>query len=132
MKIYKKIHKLGTLLVGYSLLKGLGMQNAIVLERILTEGNHAASHNLMTIQGYFAIEVEETAYHLGISKNAVIDSINELANCNLITAMQTNDGLHLLRINEDEITEYEYQIEKRGNYKSWCYRLPSIQDIFDV
>ena len=131
MKIYKHIHKLGSLLLGYSLLKSLGMQNAIVLERILTEGNHACSHNFLTLQEYFAINVEETAYHLGINSQDVVDSINYLVDLNFINVEQIDNELCLVKINEDEIIEYEYVVERRGNYKSWNYKLTSIQNIFD-
>lgn len=122
---YKSIRILGYLLVGYSLLKALGLTTATVLERLHTEYNFAQRNKLIN-GGYFGIDVTEIANSLALSKNEVINSLNRLIELQLIEIPKVN-GINVAYIDQEQIIQFVKDVEKENNYTDWDNGLKSIQ-----
>ena len=122
---YKSIRILGYLLVGYSLLKALGLTTATVLERLHTEYNFAKKNNYIN-GGYFGIDENEIASNLGLSRDDVIKSLNKLNNLSLIEYAHVYQT-QVIYINQEQIFEYVRNAEKDNNYTDWDNGLKSIQ-----
>lgn len=122
---YKAIRILGHLLVGYSLLKALGLTTATVLERLHTEYNFAKKNNYI-YNGFFGIDVDEIASSLGISRDDVIKSLNKLNNLRLIEYAHVYQT-QVIYINQKQIIEYVRNAENVNNYTDWDNGLKSIQ-----
>ena len=122
---YKSIRILGYLLLGYSLLKALGLTTATVLERLHTEYNFAQRNKLIN-GGYFGIDVTEIANSLALSKNEVINSLNRLIELQLIEIPKVN-GINVAYIDQEQIIQFVKDVEKENNYTDWDNGLKSIQ-----
>jgi len=128
--LFKRIRKKGYLMVGYTFIKALGTMTAVVLERLLTEYQHAIRHNFLCNDETFCIDLEELSFHLGLSIDELVDSIIKIRDLNLIY-VDTYKGLYFVKINEEEIVNYEKTTEIENDYKMWDYNLYSVQSRVD-
>ncbi len=124
--LFKRIRKKGYLMVGYSFLKALGCLLALVLERLLTEYQHANRHEWI-YKGYFCINITYIADYIGFTKADVIEAINNLSALNFISLIHLEGDFYGVYINEDEIYEFEKTIEAEKDFKQWDYKLYSLQ-----
>ena len=122
---FRTLRILGYLLVGYSFLKALGLTTAIVLERLHTEYNFAKRNNYIYGE-YFGIDVDEIANCLGLSRNEVVYSINELIELKFIHVQKINKII-VLYIDKEQIMEFTKESEKENEYSDWDNGLKSIQ-----
>ena len=123
---FKKIRKLGILLVGYTFLKAYGIFSAIVLERLLTEYLYAVNHNTLIKDYYFQIDINEIAESIGLSEDTTITAMNNLSKLKLISLTNIKNQL-LLHINEENIIRDELYQEIDNDYKQWDHELAEIQ-----
>lgn len=123
---FKRIRKKGYLMVGYSLLKSLGRRNAIVLERLHTEYQHAIREELL-YKGKFGVSMPHLAFYIGFTLEDVLNAINELSELSLIRVEKLMENLYSVIINEDEIHNFEKTMEIEHEYKMYDYHLYNIQ-----
>lgn len=122
---FARLRHLGFLMHSYSLMKALGLPVSTVLERLLTEYNHAMGEGLH-INGWFCFNCVEISMHIGLSIEDVMTAVEELATRNLIEAGQYKD-LTVVRVNEEELLNFVKVAEKDNNYKMWDYYLFAVQ-----
>jgi hypothetical protein len=128
--LFKRIRKKGYLMVGYTFIKALGTTTAVVLERLLTEYQHAIRHNFWCTDEAFCFDADELSFHLGLSIDELVDSITKIRDLNLIY-VDTYKGLYFVKINEEEIVNFEKTTEIENDYKMWDYNLYSVQSRVD-
>ncbi len=126
MSFNKLIRTLGYLMTAYSLLKALGLVKATVLERILTENQHADTNKLL-IDGKFGSSFEEIAYHIGIKAEDVENSMQELQKIGLINFEIDNEFV-IIKVNKEAIINFVKINEKRYLYKPWNDGLYILQE----
>ena len=120
--LFREIRKLGYMMLGYSFLKALGPIISIVLERLLTEFNFALSKGVIYENGFFHIDVQELNFHLGLGEENIKKALIKLSNLELITLNIYEDKYgqnSMVKINEENIIDFEYTAERQNNYKSW-------------
>ena len=118
-------------MLGYSFLKALGPIISIVLERLLTEYNFALSKGEIYKNGFFHIDVQELNLHLGLGEENIEQSLIKLSNLELIELNVYEDRYGenaMVKINEENIIDFEYTKERQNGYKSWFYDLYSVQE----
>ena len=129
--LFKRIRRLGNLMLGYSFLKALGPIVAIVIERLLTEYNFALSNETIYEDGFFHIDLQELNFHLGLGEENIEKSLVKLSDLKLINLHFYEDQYGknvIIRINEENIIDFEYTKERQNGYKSWFYDLYSVQE----
>ena len=124
--LFKRLRKKGYLMVGYSLLKSLGSQIALVLERLLTEYQHSIRNEFL-YKGRFVISITHIALYIGFTEEQVMNALNELIRLNLIN-VEPIENLYSIYIDEDEIVDFEKTKEIENQYKQWDFQLYSIQN----
>lgn len=122
---FGRLRKHGFVMLSYTLAKSLGLVNAVVLERILTEYQHSKSYYLCKC-GWFVINYEEIAFHLGLTVEEVEEAVNELTGYDFIKATE-DEGLMLVKIYEEELINFARIEEINNKYKIWDYMLMPIQ-----
>ncbi len=127
-RLFKQIRQKGYLMVGYTLLKSLGCTNAIVLERLLTEYQHAIRHKFMFASS-FIIDLEIISIHTGISVEMVFEALLEFLNLGFINLWNVKEKAFLCKVNEEEIINFEKDVEQENSCKRWDYGLYSIQAV---
>ena len=126
MSYFARIRRYGYLMVGYSLLKALGLRNAVLLERLHTEYQHAIRNKLL-YNCQFAVSLPHLAFYIGYTKPEVIEAMNDLINLCLISVKKLEKDLYSVEIQEDEIYNFEKTKEAEGNYKMYDYGLYAMQ-----
>lgn len=130
-KLFKRIRQKGNLMLGYTFAKSLGLTNAVVLERILTEYQHATKHGLIA-NSEFGSTFELIGYHIGLNACDIQNSMMKLQELNLINFRVQGDFV-LIRVNEDNIVDFEETEEARNKYQPWHYRLYDTQkDAYEI
>ena len=124
---FKRIRKKGYLMVGYSLLKALGCRNAIVLERLHTEFQHAIREELL-YKWKFGVSLPHLALSIGFTIEDVVNAINELTALGLIGVEQLRADLYSIEIHEEEIYNFEKTKEVEKHYKMYDYQLYTMQE----
>lgn len=124
---FKRIRKKGYLMVGYSLLKALGCRNAIVLERLHTEFQHAIREELL-YKWKFGVSLPHLALSIGFAIEDVVNAINELTALGLIGVEQLRADLYSIEIHEEEIYNFEKTKEVEKHYKMYDYQLYTMQE----
>lgn len=120
-----RLRHLGYLMHSYSLMKALGIPVSLVLERIITERQHALSNDLHE-KGWFCINCAEISFHIGLSIEDITVAIDKLATLNLIEARQYK-GLDIVRVDEEELLNFVKVVENDKDYKMWDYYLFPVQ-----
>ena len=113
-------------MVGYSLLKALGCRNAIVLERLHTEYQHAIREELL-YKWKFGVSLPHLALSIGLTIEDVVNTINELSALGLIGVEKLKDDLYSVEIYEEEIYNFEKTKEAEKHYKMYDYQLYTMQ-----
>ena len=88
-------------MVSYTFLKLLGVEIAIVLERLLTEYNHACNNDLL-YRGYFFTDITEISFHIGISEEIVTESVFYLKKIGIINFMKKKNLLTLKKLKKSK------------------------------
>lgn len=127
MSYFKRIRKLGYLMVGYSLLKALGPLATLVLERLHTEYQHAIRNELL-YKGKFSVSIQHLVFYLGISPQDVVNAMNKLVNLDLIGVEKLKDGIYCVEIHEEEVYNFEKTNEAEKHYKMYDYQLYTMQE----
>lgn len=127
-QLFKQIRQKGYLMVGYTLLKALGCTNVIILERLLTEYQHAIRHKFMFASS-FIIDLEIISMHTGVSEEMVFEALLEFRDLGFIDLWNIKEKALLCKINEEEIVNFEKNIEQENSCKRWNYGLYSTQAI---
>ena len=127
MSYFKRIRKLGYLMVGYSLLKALGPLATLVLERLHTEYQHAIRNELL-YKGKFSVSIQHLVFYLGISPQDVVNAMNKLVNLDLIGVEKLKDGIYCVEIHEEEVYNFEKTNEAEKHYKMYDYQLDTMQE----
>lgn len=128
--LFKRIRKRGYLMVSYTFLKLLGVEIAIVLERLLTEYNHACNNDLL-YRGYFFTDITEISFHIGISEEIVTESVFYLKKIGIINFMKFSDNTIICKVDEEELVNFEKTKEIENDYKMWNYKLYPTQKLLD-
>ena len=126
MSYFKRIRRLGYMMVGYSLLKALGRRNAIVLERLHTEYQHAIRNELL-YKCKFSVSIPHLAYYIGFTMSDVVDALNDLIKLDLISIEKLEDDLYSVEIHEEEIYNFEKTKEAEKSYKMYDFQLYTMQ-----
>ena len=116
-----RIRKKGYLMVGYTFLKAFGTEKAIIFERLLTEFQHS-QRTMLNFYDWFIIDFQEISFHTGISTKNVEKSILEFQKIGLIQ-LQVKDENVFIKLNTEEIIDFEQTFEKENNLKNWNYGL---------
>lgn len=125
--IYKSINELGYLLVGYSAIKILGAEPAILLCRLLDEWNFALKHK-NNCGWYFLVNVYDLSELLYFSAELIKSILNEFSELKFLQYWQsciTDSYIMCLDINK--IKEYIKITEKKEMFTTWDYRLNDTQ-----
>lgn len=127
--LFKRIRKKGYMMVGYTFVKELGVVTAIVLERLLTEYNHAMKNQLFYDGAYFSLDLKMLQFHLGIPEHELVESINKLSELGLIECIcyKGHEEYTFVRVFEDEIIDFEKTADIEKGYKLWDYGLYGLQ-----
>lgn len=121
-----RLRHYGYLMHSYSLMKALGLHVSTVLERILTERQHAIDNELHC-NGWFNINSKEIAFHIGLSLDEVAIAISKLVSLNLVEIKIYSNNLHILRVKEEELLNFVSVAEQENDYKNWNYYLFTVQ-----
>ncbi len=127
MSYFKRIRKLGYLMVGYSLLKALGPLATLVLERLHTEYQHAIRNELL-YKGKFSVSIQHLVFYLGISPQDVVNAMNKLVDLDLIGVEKLKDGIYCVEIHEEEVYNFEKTNEAEKHYKMYDYQLYTMKE----
>jgi len=121
--IFKNILLKGRLVVSYTLLREIGLLNAIVFSRILAEYLFAINNDGLLKNSYFAFDIKEISRCLGISTDDVQKSIKDLENYKFISTLKI-DEFCLLYIDEECVLDF---VVNRDD-KNWDDSLAVIQE----
>lgn len=118
MTLLKKINGLGYLQLGYSLLKSLGWQEAIILSRLITEKNYAISNN--NYCNDFFIDLKEIEEALGFDVDTIIDGLCKLRDSGFISINNSfYQDRYLVHLLDEEIINYVKNAEYENNFEAW-------------
>lgn len=121
-----KLHDKGSLTLSNTLMQGLSIISELVFARLRLEEQHAIEKNYLTEDNLFAIDVEEIAYHLGLSIDLIENTIINLGQRKLIEGKSIND-YNFVKINKENTLNFVKSLEEQEPEYKQYKKLSAVQ-----
>ena len=127
--LFKELSYNGQLMIPYNLIRMLGITNASVLARLITEEQYASNNLKTTFDNHCLISKSSLCQYLNLTRIQLIQSLKTLIDIEFIECYENISDYISVYLNKDLIVSKVQNTSRKMGYPMWNADFKSIYDL---